>query len=173
MKKITFVLLLMIPCLCWGQQGRIEMSEDMKRVEVKESLELRAVKGDSLAIQAKIRLLPEEVFISKLVCLAAPQKEEYEVIVFDPGFESFLATQKSKDFYSEWTLKAKNTLMVNEWNSRHLNPMKYNPNIYEVSIDYDSKIEYGLDVEYQLYMFFRFMEKEHKMSLIGDYYASN
>lgn len=58
--------------------------------------------------------------------------------------------------------------MVTEWNYRHSNPGRYNPHIYEAAIDYDSKTDYGIDVEYTLYMFFRFMEKENNMSLIGD-----
>lgn len=95
-------------------------------------------------------------------------REEYDVIVFDAGYESFLATQKSKDFYTESFLKAKNILMVNEWNYRYRLPKQYNPNIYEVSIDYNTNTNYGLDVEYKIYMFFRFMEKEHNMSLIED-----
>lgn len=108
-----------------------------------------------------------------VICISTKPQKEYEVIVFDPGFDSFLATQRSKEFYSEATLKAKNILMVNEWNSRHRQPMQYNPNIYEVSIDYDPKTDYGLEVEYQLHMFFRYMEKANNMSLIGDYYAAN
>ena len=94
--------------------------------------------------------------------------DEYETIVFAPGYETFLASQKPKDFYSESYLKAKNILMVNEWNYRCNNPSIYNPKIYEASIDYSANTDYGLDVEYELYMFFRFMEKENKMSLIGD-----
>lgn len=95
-------------------------------------------------------------------------KEEYEAIVLDAGFESFLLTQQPKEFYSETYLKTKNVLMVTEWNARHSLPLLYDPNIYEVSIDYNPQIDYGLEVEYRLYMFFRFMEKEHRMSLIDD-----
>mgnify|MGYP000913100879 CR=1 FL=1 len=90
---------------------------------------------------------------------------EYEATVLDVGFESFLATQKSISFYSEATLKSKNALMVTEWNSRHGQPLRYNPNIYEVNIDYDPSMNYGLGVEYTLYMFFKFMEKEHRIKL--------
>lgn len=96
------------------------------------------------------------------------EKVEYEVIVFDAGYDGFLATQKPKEFYSESYLKGKNALMINEWNYRHRLPKQYNPDIYELSIDYDTNTDYGLDVEYKLYMFLRFMEKEHKMSLIKD-----
>lgn len=103
-----------------------------------------------------------------VVLITTKKSEEYEVIVFDAGYESFLATQKPKEYYSETYLKGKNALMVNEWNYRYRLPRQYNSNIYEVSIDYDTKTDYGLDMEYKIYMFFRFMEKEHNMSLIGD-----
>ncbi|MBB4037401.1 hypothetical protein GGR21_003318 [Dysgonomonas hofstadii] len=93
---------------------------------------------------------------------------EYETIVFAPGYETFLASQKSKDFYSKSYLKTKNLLMVSEWNYRCNNPSIYNPKIYEASIDYEANTNYGLNVEYELYMFFRFMEKENNISLIGD-----
>lgn len=94
------------------------------------------------------------------------EKTGYEAIVFDPGFDLFLTTQPSKSFYSEPFLKTKNTLMVAEWNYRVNNPMRYRRDIYEIKIDYDPNIEYGIDVEYTLYMFFRFMEKENHISLL-------
>ena len=95
-------------------------------------------------------------------------KEKYEVIVFDAGYDGFLAMQKPKEFYSESYLKGKNALMVNEWNYRYRLSRQYSPEIYEVNIDYDTNTYYGLDVEYKLYMFLRLMEKEHNMSLIND-----
>jgi len=229
MKRIAFVLLLVMPSLCWAQQERIEVSDDMKRVpqaaliNIKnvvtkpyekarrsvgtipsnttintkwtvvvdgipaEDFDLSTIKAEDIEFISVLKNKEyshvfgnTEVIIcvnlkesKKEKAVADSGKDEYEVIVFDPGFEGFLATQKSKDFYSEWSLKSKNTLLVNEWNSRHINPIKYDPNIYEVSIDYDPKIEYGLDVEYQLYMFFRFMEKENDISLSSNYYAAN
>jgi hypothetical protein len=91
----------------------------------------------------------------------------YEIKVLDPGYESFLLTQKSKDYYSLSSLKVKNTFMVNKWNTRYLQPLRYNPNIYEVNIDYDANTYYGLEFEYRLYMFFKFMEKEHAISLLN------
>lgn len=93
-------------------------------------------------------------------------KIQYEATVLDAGFDTFVATQPSKKFFSESSLRAKNILMVNEWNMRYANPTRYDANIYEVNIDYNPNISYGIDVEYTLYMFFRFMEKENKMALI-------
>jgi hypothetical protein len=91
--------------------------------------------------------------------------EFYELKILDAGYESFLITQKPKNHYSMPALKAKNALLVNEWNNRYRQPLSYNPNIYEVSIDYDANKYYGQEFEYRLYMFFKFMEKEHHISL--------
>ncbi len=93
-------------------------------------------------------------------------KTEYEVKVLDIGFEQFLTTQLPKDFYSEIILKNWNSRMVSEWNLRHSQPTQYSAAIYEVAISYNPQTDYGMDVEYTLYMFFRFMEKEHGISLI-------
>ena len=94
--------------------------------------------------------------------------EEYDIVVLSPGYEGFLASQQSKEFYTTENLRVKNRQMVNEWNSRHRQPSRYNASIYGVNIDYNSDINYTIDFEYKLHMFFRFMEKEHNMSLIGD-----
>ncbi len=215
MKKIIFILLLIIPCFCWGQstevgerlaktlEGKvpgITINRDAGKViwgtvpnpVINDSIpKVRYVIDGVLANKHDMLNLKEEdiesIAVLKdsatmhiygnprenvILITTKKPKEEYEVIVFDAGFSSFLATQKSPAFYSESTLKAKNALMVNEWNSRHRQPSLYDSSIYEVNIDYNQNIDYGLGVEYQLYMFFRYMEKENNMSLIGDYYAA-
>lgn len=88
---------------------------------------------------------------------------EYEATVLDTGFDSFLATQKSKDYYSIASLKARNEYLVSEWNHRCGLPSVYNPNVYEQKIDYESQLDYGLDVEYIVYMFFKFMAEENNI----------
>lgn len=40
------------------------------------------------------------------------------------------------------------------------------PEIYEIPIDYNTQTYYGLDFEYKLFMFFKFMEDKHKISFI-------
>ena len=58
-------------------------------------------------------------------------------------------------------------MMVSEWNYRYSQPLHYNPNIYEVKIDYEANRYYGLEFEYRLYMFFKFMEKEYQVTLLS------
>lgn len=133
------------------------------------SFNFRDIKDEDIK---SISFLKDSVAVAKYgeagkygVMLLNFKEEEYEATVLDPGFDVFLATQQSKEFYSEANLKSKNTLMVAEWNYRYNQPLRYNPQIYEVKIDYESHTDYGLEVEYKLYMFFKFMEKQHKMSL--------
>lgn len=93
--------------------------------------------------------------------------KEYEVIVFDAGYEAFLAIQKPIEFYSPFTLKARNAVMTSEWNTRCSLPSIYDSRIYESKVDYNSEIEYNMEVEYKLYMFFKYMEKKYNISLAG------
>ena len=103
--------------------------------------------------------------INKPVTISIKLKPIYEAIVIEPGYESFLVTQRPKDFYTESSLKAKNVFLVSEWNYRCENPMLYSPMIYEAKIDYHPQNDYGLDVEYSLYMFFKYMDKKYKLGL--------
>ena len=88
---------------------------------------------------------------------------EYEIIIIDPGFETYLLTiAKPANFYSQSYYETKNKFYVIEWNSRARNPLAYNPNIYENVIDYDFNIDYGLDVNYKLFNYFKFVEYKYK-----------
>jgi len=113
-------------------------------------------------------------------CLALPQSDtaktvkietrqndsvQYEVIVFDPGFETFLISQPQMDFYSESYYKTWNTFYVAEWNNRYIT--KASSGLYENSIDYDPQIKYGIEVEYRLYNYFRYFEKINHITLIA------
>lgn len=166
MKKIIILLVLILPVICMGQ-------EKTKVLYIVDGVVMDSVGVMNLNPKniATIDILRDKSFPpgfdlqhNKVILIVT--KPEYEAIVFDPGFDSFLATQPSKEFYSEANLKSKNALMVAEWNYRYSQPLRYDPQIYEVKIDYESDIDYGLDVEYKLYMFFKFMEKQNKMSLI-------
>ena len=55
-----------------------------------------------------------------------------------------------------------NKFYVIEWNIRAKNPLRYNPNIYENVIEYDFNIDYGLDVNYKLYNYFKFVEYKYQ-----------
>lgn len=91
---------------------------------------------------------------------------EYDLIIFDIGFESYLATiPYTKNFYTNNYLKNWNLRYVTEWNVRAINPLQYG-SFYENQIDYQSNIDYGLDLNFKLYQYFQFIEKKHKVILV-------
>ncbi|MXV37390.1 hypothetical protein GO491_01670 [Flavobacteriaceae bacterium Ap0902] len=93
---------------------------------------------------------------------------EYDIIVLDGQYDYFLnAIAFPENFYSESYYKNKNIFLVNEWNYRHTQPMRYDPNLYEVSIDYSPHIDYGKTFEYKLYNFFKFIEWKYGVDLDG------
>jgi hypothetical protein len=88
---------------------------------------------------------------------------EYEIIIIDPGFETYLhSIAKPADFYSQQYYETKNKFYVTEWNIRAQNPLKYDGSIYENQINYDFSIDYGLDVNYKLYNYFKFVEYKYR-----------
>jgi hypothetical protein len=90
---------------------------------------------------------------------------EYELIIMDPKFESWLATQPSASFYSQHYYENWNHHYVIEWNNRHRNPIRYG-SFYETHIDFDPNTDYGLELNYKLYYYFRFIEKEYGIVLV-------
>ena len=88
---------------------------------------------------------------------------KYEIIIIDIGFETYLNTiAKPANFYSQSYYETKNKFYVTEWNIRVRNPLRYNSTIYENVIDYNFNTDYGLDVNYKLYNYFKFVEHKYK-----------
>jgi len=90
---------------------------------------------------------------------------EYEIIIIEIGFDSWLVTQKPMEYYSQNTLEIKNNMYVIAWNQRVLNPIRYNPHLYEQQIDYDPTVDYGMEVNYKLYMYFKYFEQKYNQRL--------
>jgi hypothetical protein len=90
---------------------------------------------------------------------------EYEIIILDVGFDSWLVTQKPMSYYSNQTLRVKNIFYVSEWNQRVSQPFRYNIDLYQQTIDYDPNIDYGLEVNYLLYQYFQFFQKKYNQRL--------
>ncbi|HEY9168360.1 MAG TPA: DUF6146 family protein [Lutibacter sp.] len=88
---------------------------------------------------------------------------EYEILIIDIGFETYLNTiAKPMNFYSKEFYETKNKFYVTEWNIRAGNPLRYRSDIYENKIDYDFYVDYGLEVNYKLYNYFKFVEHKYK-----------
>ncbi|WP_347926015.1 DUF6146 family protein [Pontimicrobium sp. SW4] len=93
---------------------------------------------------------------------------EYEIIIIEPGFNTWLlSTAKPEGYYSQQFLETRNQLFVSEWNSRVLQPHRYNPSLYEMQIDYQPNINYGYEVNYKLYNYFIYFQLNYKQQLTG------
>ncbi|MCK0124142.1 DUF6146 family protein [Gelidibacter sp. F2691] len=91
---------------------------------------------------------------------------EYEILIIEPGFNSWLATRaKPEGFYSQNYLESRNRIYVSEWNSRVLQPQRYQSHLYELQIDYQPTIDYGYDVNYKLYNYFIYFQITYKQRL--------
>jgi len=91
---------------------------------------------------------------------------EYEIIIIEPGFYSWLATQPPRGFYAQSTLEIRNNFKVNIYNLRVINPGRFDPNLYPFRIDYNNNIDYGYEVNYLLYNYFLFFEKRYNQKLM-------
>ncbi len=93
---------------------------------------------------------------------------EYEVIIIDPGFSTWLASRAyPRNYHSLTYLETKNQIYVNEWNNRVLQPQQYNPNLYEMTINYQSQIHYGYEVNYLIYNYMIYFQNTFKQKLNG------
>ncbi|MNK90399.1 hypothetical protein D3C87_1104510 [compost metagenome] len=93
---------------------------------------------------------------------------EYEVIIIDNGFSTWLASRAyPRNYYSLQYLENKNYLYVTEWNNRFSQPQRYNPNLYEMSIDYRQDIHYGYEVNYLIYNYMIYFQNTYKQKLWG------
>lgn len=91
---------------------------------------------------------------------------EYEIIIIEPGFNSWLVTQRPRGFYSETFLETRNRIYVTEYNQRVMQPQRFDPNLYLQQINYDPVIHYGYEVNYLLYNYFLYFEQRYRQRFI-------
>ena len=93
-------------------------------------------------------------------------ENDYEILIIEPGFNSWLlSTARPEGHYSQQFLESRNALLVQGWNQRNLQPHIYDPNLYEVRIDYDTRTDYGYEVNYKLYNYFIYFQLKYKQQL--------
>lgn len=96
----------------------------------------------------------------------ANEDEEYEIIIIEPGFNAWLLSRaRPEGFYSQSYLENRNNIYVIEWNQRVLQPSRFNPNLYELQINYDPNIDYGYEVNYKLYNYFIYFQLQYNQRL--------
>lgn len=93
---------------------------------------------------------------------------EYQIIIIEPGFNYWLlSTARPEGYYSQQFLESRNIIFVSEWNTRVLQPQRFNPNLYEMQIDYQQGIDYGYEVNYKLYNYFIYFQLTYNQKLSG------
>ncbi len=92
---------------------------------------------------------------------------EYEIIIIDPGFSSWLASRaKPRKYYTQNYLQTRNSVWVKQWNMNVNNPSG-NKNMYEMSINYDDRIDYGYEVNYLLFNYLTYFQLTNNVRLGG------
>lgn len=90
----------------------------------------------------------------------------YEIIIIEPGFNGWLtSTARARGYYSQSFMEDRNQIYVNEWNSRVNQPLAFETGLYELSIDYNNREDYGYEINYKLYNYFIFFQMKHKQRL--------
>ncbi|MEX0312759.1 MAG: DUF6146 family protein [Allomuricauda sp.] len=94
------------------------------------------------------------------------EESEYEIIIIDPGFYGWLQSiARPEGYYSQSFLENRNQILVINWNQRVLQPQRFNPNLYQLQIDYDPNIDYGYEVNYKLYNYFIYFQRKYNQRL--------
>ena len=95
----------------------------------------------------------KEVAQNKKGRCAIKDSAQYELIVFDSGFDFWLASHQSVAHqHSESYYQSMNHQYAIEWINSY--------------IDYSLNRNYGFDFNYKLYMYFKFFEDTNRMQLI-------
>ena len=87
-------------------------------------------------------------------------EEEYELIIIDPGYQSWKATNaRPVGFYSPSYYESWNERYVAAWNDKVNQQAYYNSANYpfENKIEYNPNIDYGLELNYELFWYFRYI----------------
>ncbi len=89
---------------------------------------------------------------------------EYEVIIIDGGFSTYLATTAyPRNYHTKSYLENKNSFWLREYNAR----ARQGKSLYEVPVDYESNIDYGYEVNYLLYNYLVYFQNKYNQKLGG------
>jgi Family of unknown function (DUF6146) len=115
-----------------------------------------------------IKIAKNDVKVTNDTVRIANDSLEYEVIIIDPGFSAWLASRSfQRGYLSQAYMETKNIFYITEWNNRVLQPQRYNPNLYEMTINYDRNINYGYEVNYLIYNYMIYFQNTYNQKLYG------
>lgn len=89
---------------------------------------------------------------------------DYEIIIIEPGFKGWLVTQPPRGFRSQTYLETHNQQDVTVYNSR-VSDTRYSQGLYPQSINYEFDVDYGYEVNYLLFNYFLYFQKEYRQRL--------
>ena len=96
----------------------------------------------------------------------ASDSTEYQIIIIDPGFNTWLASiARPEGYYSQSYLENRNQILVVNWNQRAMQPLRYGIDLYQIQIDYSPQIDYGYEVNYKLYNYFIYFQRKYNQRL--------
>lgn len=138
--KGLFVFILGILIIqCSGSKKALEISNEEKKVFNNTELDTVAIQNDSL---------------------------QFDIIIMEVGFATWLQSMaQPKGYYTQTFMENRNRIYVMNWNQRVLDPYNYNPNLYELQINYYPNIDYGYDVNYKLYNYFIYFQRKYNQRL--------
>ncbi|MDR6967247.1 hypothetical protein J2X31_001254 [Flavobacterium arsenatis] len=91
---------------------------------------------------------------------------QYEVIIIDPGFNSWLISRaQPRNFYTQSYMETRNRMWVTNWNI-NVNSGR-NRNLFEMTINYDNHIDYGYEVNYMLFNYLTYFQITNNIQLGG------
>lgn len=140
--KIGLLLLIGFAISCGGAKK----VADLPDITEKEKEAFRQTSGDTVKI--------------------ANEDVEYEIIIIEPGFYYWLQSiARPEGYYSQPYLETRNQILVANWNQRVLQPSRFDPNLYQLQIDYQQGIDYGYEVNYKLYNYFIYFQRKYRQRL--------
>lgn len=138
-KIFTGLVLALFIVQCSGSKKTTDISKQEKEVFNQKGKDTISIKNDSL---------------------------EYEIIIMEIGFNTWLQSiAQPRGYYTQEFMENRNRIFVINWNQRVLQPMRYNPNLYELQINYDPNVDYGYEVNYQLYNYFIYFQRKYNQRL--------
>jgi hypothetical protein len=91
---------------------------------------------------------------------------DYDITIIEPGFNNWLISNaRPRGYYTQYWLEERNKLYVQAWNLRHMQPSLYDSNLYMLRIDYDTRTDYGYEVNYLLYNYFVYFQIQYNQQL--------
>ncbi len=91
---------------------------------------------------------------------------DYEIKIYEPGFWSWLQGQRPRGYHNQNYLENRNWRYVTQYNIRVNNAYRFDPSLYPSAIQYRINVDYGYEVNYLLFHFFRFFEQKYDQNLL-------